>query len=147
MVFKLFRLKHSAKRMPLSFFSSLLCICTSSYAMDEQAFEQMHTQILQDGYWAQVARYQLEEKLKEHMEHPAAQQAIQQKECLSKQHELKYYNFVIANFENFLRYRKAQGFSKSVPIEKLQQEAKAFKAQYELLKQTLKDTDYPCMPD
>ena len=147
MVLKLFRLKHRAKRMQLSFFSSLLSICTSSYAMDEQAFEQMHNQILQDGYWAQVARYQLEEKLKEHMEHPAAQQAIQQKECLSKQHELKYYNFVIANFEDFLRYRKAQGFSKSVPIEKLQQEAKALKAQYELLKQTLKDTDYPCMPD
>ena len=57
--------------------------------MDEQAFEQMHNQILQDGYWAQVARYQLEEKLKKHMEHPAAQQAIQQKECFSKQHELK----------------------------------------------------------
>ncbi|WP_180178215.1 hypothetical protein [Acinetobacter sp. YH01005] len=112
--------------------------------MDDAQFEQQHQQLLQDAYWAQVAEHQLEEKLIDQSGHLVAQTTIQQKACAATVLELKYYDFVILNLNDFNRYRNHQGFHKIVSIEKLQQDRLDVQRKYETLKKSLKERNATC---
>lgn len=132
------------KILGLSLLLSLFSLCTQASAMNDQTFETKHNQILQEHYWAQVAEYQLREKLVEQALSPVAKLAIQQKEYVSLAYEHQYYAFVIENIEAMQRYRERQDFKKITPLETWQQEAMAVLDRYEKLKYHLKDTEFPC---
>ncbi|WP_180147425.1 hypothetical protein [Acinetobacter sp. YH12052] len=133
------RLKPTVLLLAASFYFS-----SFSYAMDDAQFEQQHQQLLQDAYWAQVAEHQLKEKLIDQSDHLAAQTTIQQKACAATVLELKYYDFVILNLNDFNRYRNHQGFHKIVSIEKLQQDRLDVQRKYETLKKSLKERNATC---
>lgn len=132
-------LKLAAFLWVVSFYLSSYC-----FAMDDAQFEQLHQQKLQDVYWAQVAEYQLKEKLIDQSDNVAAQTAIQQKACASAVLELKYYDFVILNLSDFNRYRQIQGFNKIVYIEELQQDRLDVQHRYKAQQKALSDMHASC---
>lgn len=123
---------------------NLSCISVQISAMDADTFKQTHDQLIKDGYWAQVAEKQLEEKLMGQAENEIVQQAIQSKQCISKYYELQFYDFILTNFKEYQQYRREMGFTREVDVQKLKQEHADINHKFVALQQTLIGTAFPC---
>ena len=123
---------------------NLSCISVQISAMDADTFKQTHDQLIKDGYWAQVAEKQLEEKLMGQAENEIVQQAIQSKQCISKYYELQFYDFILTNFKEYQQYRREIGFTREVDMQKLQREHAEINHKFVALQQDLMGTAFPC---
>lgn len=123
---------------------NLSCLSVQISAMDAETFKQTHDQLIKDGYWAQVAEKQLEEKLIGQAENEIAQQAIQSKQCISKYYELQFYDFILTNFKEYQQYRREIGFTREVDMQKLQREHAEINHKFVALQQALMGTAFTC---